>query len=270
MPAPEPTPPDAPSRPPDRLPPALADKLVVERRLPPWYRRFQVRPVATGVVIAVGAALATGLTVVTRWHDERLAELAAQRPALERFLASPEFAAFVQQLDRELVAAINFVAARPQEARAAFPAVATRETERRELPWTHEVLPLPIPFAAQPERVAAAGRELGALLARRGFVCDEPTRAAARRLFLGRLSPHADLYLRRQQGPGFRAVALDRSLQDTALAAFAARHGPGFTIADTERLFSFYAAVGPLLWRTLEQTASPLAAPPATRPAAGR
>ena len=214
----------------------------------PWFRLL-----LSGGTIATGLAAAIALGFFNRWHDDRLTEMARQRNGLAAFLRSAEFGRFVQAADAQLVATLNFVAARPQEAQDLLPAVAARDKLRREMPWPLEVRPLPVSAATDPVRVAQTGREVTALLARRGHVVDEAARKSARQLFLQTLAPFAQEFAQRHpDNAPFAALALDRAMQEQALAAYAAHHGPGAGVAATERLFSFYAAVGPAMWRAIE------------------
>lgn len=191
--------------------------------------------------------------MVYDWRRSIREDLAAQRRSLEAFLHSGEFAQLVQSVDAQFVAAMNYASLYPGEASRAFPVVATHESQRHELPWSIDLSPLPVAAAGEPARVMRAGREASALLAQRNWQPGATDLKAARTLFLRLLAPHARAFLQRNSGHGFNALLLDQTMQNEALAAFAARHGPDVSQRDAERMFCFYAAIGPTMWRAIER-----------------
>src|SRR5205814_1118377 len=153
------------------------------------------------------------------------------------------FTQFVRTADAQLVALNNFIAAQPAAARAALPEVEALEQREHRPSWTLDTMPLPISTAAEPARVAAAQRALGAQLAQRGFRFDPAAERASRQLFIRLLSPHVRAFLQRTQARGFNALALDATMQDEVLAAFAMRHGASSGRHDIERMFVLYTRV---------------------------
>ena len=252
-----------------QLPQAWGDKLADDVQIGvkiPLLRRSWVRRLLfiLGCLAGVGAAVALGF--FNRWHDGRASEAAQQRSCLQSFLHSAEFAQFARAMDDQLVRTVNFIAARPLEAHALLPQIAARDKEQREVPWTLQVLPLPVSAVADPAKVAAASRQVSALLAQRGQVMDEPTRKAARLLFLRSVQPFAQRFVERHPGNVFDSIAFDRSMQEEALTAFAAYHGTPATALEAERFFTFYAAIGPTLWQAIERERAAQAAAPAPPP----
>jgi hypothetical protein len=243
-------PPDIPPR--DASSTDQADAKIPEtiRIRKPLHRRSWFRRIAFCLACAAGLAAAAALGAFTRWHDERLADLARQQRSLDAFVRSDEFAAFARAADAQVLATLNFIVARPAETAAALPAVAAWERAHGALPWTLQLTPLPVSAAAQPARILAAGRSASALLVRHGFAFDDPQRAIARRLFLRTLAPFLREFLQRSPENDLSAFFLDRRLQENALAAFAARADG--TVSDAERLFALYAAVGPRMWQAID------------------
>jgi hypothetical protein len=231
------------------------------RRKRAFYHRTWFRRIALGLLVVTGLAGAIGLWKLDTWHAERRATVEAERSHLAAFVASDEFAQFARAADAQLVAVLNFASARPDSAAAALPAVAAWEKAHGELPWALQLRQLPVSAASRPDRVAAAGRDAARLLARHSFVWDEPTRLAGRKVFLRLLSPYAGAFVRRAPESSLRIFWTEPSLQDEALAAFGARSGSPTPRADAERLFAFYALVGPAMWSEIEQ--STLTATPA-------
>lgn len=230
----------------------LADDVVMGEKLR-FHQRPWVRRLAFIAVCAAGVAGAVGLGFFNRWHDARIAELARQRQCLHAFLRSAEFGRFTRAMDAQFVATLNFIAARPHETHPLIPAIAARDKSRHEIPWTLQVLPLPVSTSEDPAKVAQAARQVNALLAQRGHIVDDAARRAARQVFLRTLVPYAQKFIEGNPGNVFHAVFLDRSMQDDALAMFARHHGPGATVADTERSFALYAAIGPAMWQAIEK-----------------
>ena len=200
----------------------------------------------------LGLAVAVGIAFFRDWHATRLTELARQQANLQGFLRAPEFKEFCQVMDSQLVTLNNFIAAQPRSTAALLPAVHAREETRRELAWTLQVLPLPVSAHEEPARVARALREIQQSLVQHGLVIDARTRSSARTLFLRTLSPFVGKFLKRESYASFPAIMLDASMQDAALAAYSAHFGDGASIAETERFFALYAAIGPSLWRAVE------------------
>ncbi len=229
-----------------------ADKGDESPLITPVHERLWVRVLISSIICVVGLAGVGAIAWFNHWHDARLAELARQRHCLQAFLHSPEFAQFVRAMDEQTVATLNYISARPAETHALLPALAERDKARRAIPWTQQVLPLPIATASEPVKVAAATRRVHALLVERGYVFDEAARKSARQLFLRTLVPFAQRFIQREPSNVFHAVFLDRTMQEEALAVFARHHGAQATVADTERFFSLYAVVGPALWKAIE------------------
>jgi len=48
-------------------------------------------------------------------------------------------------------------------------------------------------------------------------------------------------------------LRFDPVMQEAALAAFGARHGPDAGLHDAERMFALYAKVGPAMWQAIER-----------------
>ena len=167
------------------------DDLPIQMR--PFYQRRWFRLLVFGGAGAAGVLGAVVLGFISRRHDDRLADRARQYRGLETFLRSTEFAQFARMADRQFVALFNFIAVQPQSARAVLPAVAARETAQRLMPWTHEVVPLPISASAEPEQ------------------------HRARRL----LAPHVAQFLARSPDIGFPALDFDRGMQEAVLAGYA-------------------------------------------------
>jgi hypothetical protein len=236
-------------------PPHWADKVpedfIMGGPVEPWHELHWVRRGAFVVACLFGLAAALTMSAFNSWHAHRRTELAAQRGSLRAFFASAEFAELTRKADRQLAATINFVAARPQWAARAFPAVAAAESERRERSWTLDVPPLPAGSEINPKKLIMALRQVNGLLARRGFQLDERGRAIGRGVFLRAAAPYASAFVHRAAGNGFPALPVDRSMQDAALAAYAASHDIPVSIAETERLFAFYAMVGPIMAREI-------------------
>lgn len=219
-----------------------------------WPAVKQVRIRLLAAVALAAAACASGLALVSAWHRTQLDDLAAQRQRLVAFTRSPEFGAFVRSVDDAFVTLHNLAALHPREAHALLSAVAEREHQLRLLPWTLSLTPLPSAAAIDPVRAARASRDWHALLAHRGFACDSADRAAARALFVQSLGTYFRAYRRRVPGDGFPALALDRSMQEIALAAYAARQAPHGSVALTERTFVLHRRLGPTLARHAERT----------------
>lgn len=219
----------------------------------PLHQRPWLRILLFSFACVIGLAGAGAIAMFNNWHDSRLAELSRQRHCLQAFLHSPEFAQYVRAMNEQTVATLNFISARPAEVHSLFPALAQQDKDARRIPWTQQVLPLPIATAANPVRVAEATRQLNALLYSRGHVFDDTARKAGRQLFLRTLVPYAQRFIVREPGNVFHAIFLDRSMQEEALAVFARHHGPGATVADAERLFALYGIVGPVFWKAIEQ-----------------
>jgi hypothetical protein len=193
--------------------------------------------------------------IVYDWHREQLADLARQRRGIEIFIRSSEFAAFGREADDQLVAMINFAVARPLVVRNLWPAIAEHERAHRQLPWALELSPLPVSTAQDPYRVAAAVKQLDSLLVQRGFVPPETAPAEARRVFLRLLTPQILAFTQRAPEHAFPALALDANLQNLLLTAYAARSDSATPLADSERTFIFYAAIGREMWKEIEQIA---------------
>lgn len=230
----------------------------------PLHQRPWLRILLFSLLCVAGVAGAVAIGLFNRWHDARLAEIARQRHCLQAFLHSPEFTAYVRAMDEQMVATINYIAARPLETHPLLPAIAAHDQANRLIPWTQQVVPVPITTAADPAGVVRAVRNVHALLAQRGQVFDDAVRKAARQMFLRTLVPFAQRFVQREPGNVFHAIFLDRSMQEESLAVFARHHGPTASVADSERLFSLYAAVGPSLWKAIEQErarSGPFAAP---------
>jgi hypothetical protein len=230
------------------------------RRKRAFYHRTWFRRIALGLLVVTGLAGAIGLWKLDTWHAERRAAVEAERSHLAAFVASDEFAQFARGADAQLVAVLNFASARPDSAAAALPAVAAWEKAHHEVTWALQLTPLPVSAARQPDRIAAAGREATALLARHGFTWDDDARRAGRRLFLQMLAPFARTFGDRAPENALHELWRDRGLQDEALAAYGARMASATPREDAERLFGYYALVGPAMWQVL--TASAPAAPP--------
>lgn len=232
----------------------------------PLHRRSWVRRLVFCVVCAAGLLTAAALGFFNRWHDDRLADLARQRQCLETFLRGEEFAAFAHATDAQFVDLLNFVAVKPRSARDALPAVAAYETTHRLLPWSVEVLPLPVSAADQPARIARAFHGVNALLARRDRIVDAPARRGAWQMLARLLAPCVAKFHQRAPDAAFPALALDLEMQEAALHAFAARYGAEATALDVVRMLDLYAALGPAMWRTIERERSLAAgtAPPFT------
>ena len=213
-----------------------------------WFRRW----LWICASLFVLGSLTVGL-VVWRWHREQLAELARQRRNIEAFVRSDEFDRFARAIDTHTVALINYIGVRPAVARDAFPQVTAWERDHRLLPWPGELPPMPTSAANDPTRVAAARQRLVALLTARGFDVDAARTDEARRLFLRALSPHAQAFVAADPERGFRAIQLDRSLQDIVFAAFAARDGTP-EVLHTEQFFAIYAVIGPKLWQAIGES----------------
>jgi hypothetical protein len=217
----------------------------------PWWSLPWVRRTAFAFACIAGLGLALGLAVFNRWHDDQLAELAGQRRSLDAFLRSEEFATFARSADAQLAALNNFIAARPAEIRALLPEVSARESALREVGWIFDVQPLPLSAAHDPGQVYRAQSRLLTRLARDGWRWGEAERRSARAHFVRLLTPAAVTYLRRSRGDDFPALALDRAMQEAALAAFAALHGPGASALRTERMFGLHASIGPAMFRAV-------------------
>lgn len=243
-----------------------ADKGEAVPIVTPIHQRPWLRLLVFSLLCLGGVAGAVVLGLFNRWHDTRLAEITRQRHCLQAFLHSPEFDAYIRGMDEQMVATINYIAARPLETQALLPAIAAHDRANRSIPWSQQVLPVPIAAAADPPRVVQAVRQVHTLLAQRGLVFDDAARKAARQMFVRTLVPFAQRFIQREPGNVFHAVFLDRSMQEEALAVFARHHGPTASVADSERLFALYAAVGPSLWKAIEQERAkqgPFAAQPA-------
>ncbi len=213
-----------------------------------WFRRT-LWIVAT--VFVIGSVTVGG--AIWHWHRKQLAELARQRSNVEAFVRSPEFDQFVRTIDAHTIAFINYVSVRPAVARETLPQLSARETEGRLLPWTAELTPMPASAAHEPGRAAAARQQLVDLLTTRGLEIDSAQKEEARRLFLRALLPHAHAFIRGAPGRSFPAFQLDRSLQDIAFTAFAARDGAPDP-AQVEQFFAIYATIGPKMWKAIDQS----------------
>ncbi len=215
----------------------------------PW-----VRVLAFGLACAAGLLGAVALGMFRNWHDTQEADLARQRRCFAVFLQSEEFAQFARAADAQFVALNNFIATQPAVARDTLPEAKAFEQAHRVMPWTTEVLPLPVSVSAQPMRVLAAHRTINVLLAQRGCrLSHDATGQAGRQLLLRLLAPAMQTFLRRQTGNAFPAVAFDHAMQDAAFAAFAQRHGVDACVHDAERMFALYAKIGPAMWHAIEQ-----------------
>ncbi len=219
----------------------------------PLHRRRWVRLLVFCFACATGLAGAGALAWFNQWHDGRLAEMERQRHCLQAFLHSPEFTSYVRAMDDQFVATLNFISVRPLEVHPLLAEIAARDKARHEMPWTMQVMPLPISSATDPARIAQAGQRVNALLVQHGFVVDEAARKAARQTFLRTFVPYAQKFIRREPGNVFQSVFLDRTMQEEALSVFTHHHGPEATVAGMERFFILYAAVGPAMWRAIEQ-----------------
>lgn len=242
-----------------------ADKGEAVPIVTPVHQRPWLRILVFSLLCVGGVAGAVAIGLFNRWHDARLAEITRQRHCLQAFLHGPEFAAYVRGMDEQMVATVNYIAARPLETHGLLPAIAAHDQANRAIPWSQQVLPLPIAAAADPARVVQAVRQVHTLLAQRGQVFDDAARKSARQMFVRTLLPFAQRFIQREPGNVFHAVFLDRSMQEEALAVFARHHGPAASVADSERLFALYAAVGPALWKAIEQERAkqgPFAPPP--------
>lgn len=230
---------------------AKSDELLVKK---PLYHRGWFLRLMLGLGGLCVMAVAVGGFLLLRWHREQMADLAAQRHSVERFIHSPAFETFARQADAQLVAAHNFIGLRPGIAATLLPAIATAEKIRHQVPWAIELPPLTISTADRPERVQAAIRNATDLLAARGYDFDATRTADARRTFLRLLAPQAQRFLAENATASFPALFVDRRMQDQVLTAYAARAGR--TVADTERAFVFYTLIGPSLWQELESKAT--------------
>ena len=230
----------------------LADDVVVGFKLP-WYRRWWTRRLLFVAGIAAGLALVAALGLFSRWHEDRLAELTRQRQCLNVFLRSDEFAQFSREMVRHLVALHNYLIVHRTETHAMLPSVVAREKEQRLMPWVLQISPLPVSAAGRPADAVQSNREIGTLLAQRGFVFDESLRRSARMMLLRVLAPFMRAFVEREPGNAFPAIVMDRSMQDAVLASFANHVGPQASNAEVERMFSLYAQFGPSLWSAIEK-----------------
>ncbi len=213
-----------------------------------WFRRT-LWIVAS--VFVIGSVTVGG--IVWHWHRKQLAELDRQRSNVEAFVRSPEFEQFGRMIDAHTVALVNYVSVRPAVARETLPQVSAWENDHRLLPWPGELPPMPASAASDPGRASAARQRLLELLNERGFKADPAQQEEARRLFLRALLPHARAFLAGAPERSFPAFQLDRSLQDIALAAFAARDGAPHA-ANAEQFFALYATIGPKFWQAVDQS----------------
>jgi|GEM_PF-2083007 hypothetical protein len=232
----------------------------VRVRKPIYRRKWFRRTLWIGGSILLVACLGIG-AVVWHWHRKQLNELARQRANVEAFVHSPEFEEFCRTIDAHTIALINYLSVRPAAARETFPQISARENEQRLLPWTAELTPMPTSAAQEPGRAAAARQRLVELLTTRGLELDSEQKEEGRRLFLRALLPHAHAFITGAPRRSFPAFQLDRSLQDVAIHAFAARGAA--SPAQTEQFFAVYAIVGPSFWKAVEQSRgkSPLRLP---------
>lgn len=232
------------------LQPGWADKSTELLKRKPIYRRtWFIRSVVAAVVIALVAGGIAGLFLY-RWHRQQQAELAGQRRSVEAFTRSAAFAAFTREADAQIIATLNFTSLRPELIGGLLPEIAAAEKSRHQVPWPLELPPVPVSASTQPARVRAAALAATDLLAGRGFTFDQARTTEARRTFLRLLTPHARTFLAENTGSAFPALFLDRRMQDIALGAYASRAGG--SVADAERIFAFYALVGPSMWNELQ------------------
>jgi hypothetical protein len=240
-----------------------ADKTTEVRAATPLHRRRWVRTVLFCLGCAAGLAAALAIAWFSFQEDRRDAETERQRHCLRAFLNSAEFTRFVRAMDEETVAILNYIASRPLEAHPLMPELAALDKARRELPWTTQVMPLPVSARTNPPKIAQASREVNALLFRRGYVVDDAAREAARQYFLSSMLPFTQEFMRRQPANVFSQLMRDRSMQEEALAAFVRQHGPDTTIAQMERFLTVQATIGSALRKALEQKRAPQSQPPA-------
>ena len=222
------------------------------RRKRPLYRRTWFRRSLLGLFVAGGLAGAVGLGKLDTWHAGQRAAFEAEWLQVADFVASDEFAAFARAADAQIVAALNFVVARPKAAAAVAPAAAAWERAHHELSWTLLLSPLPVSAAREPGRIFAAGRTAATLLARHSFAWDERIRESGRALMLRLLAPYARDFVKKSPEYALRELWRDRRLQEQVLTAFGRRSGSLTPRADAERLFAFYALVGPDMWDEID------------------
>lgn len=219
-----------------------------------WFLKLML--VLSLIIVAAGAVVGAFLY---KWHREQQAELTRQRRSVEAFVASPAFAAFAREADAQLLASLNYSTLRPETVGPLLPDIAAAEKARHQVPWPVELPLLSVQTKEHPARVRAATQAATDLLAQRGLAFDGERIAAARRVFLRLVIPHARTFLAENTSASFPALFLDRRMQNILLTAYAERGGG--TLAETERAFVFYSIVGPAMWREIETMPAPPAAP---------
>ncbi len=221
----------------------------------PFYRRAWFLRFLFASMCAIGLLLVAGLWRLNEWHKERAVDFTRQQEHVAAFVVTDEFKAFARAADAQLLATLNYIVARPEQARTLLPGVAAWENAHHTLPWTLQLSALPV--SSPPERILAASQDACTLLAARDFEFNDARRAGARRLFVHLLVPYLSRFVTRQPEYEFSAVATDRRLQEQLLVAYANHFPSPASTSEVERLFVLYAAIGPDMWRTIEQLKTP-------------
>ncbi len=217
----------------------------------PFYRRVWFLRLLFISMCAMGLPLVAGLWRLNEWHKERAADFIRQQQHVAAFAATDDFKAFARAADAQVLATLNYIVARPERTRTLLPNVASWENAHHALPWTLHLSALPV--LSPPERILAASRDASTLLAARDFEFDDARRFEARRLFVHLLLPYLFHFVTHQPEYDFSTVATDRRLQEQLLVAYANHFPAPASTSEVERLFVLYAAIGPDMWRTIEQ-----------------